>query len=558
MNKRVQGLLLGVGLSLGVFMLAAASNDKDFMRGKSLEVFFNIFKHTNIMYVDEVDSEKLVTDAANAMLGNLDPYTTYMPKSEYEEFEVHTSGQYAGVGAMISKRADAEYVEIEEVYEGFPAHKAGIVLGDKIISIDGVELKNSTSQQVSDALRGVAGTTFRLKYISLLTDEVKEVDIKRERVLIPAVPYYGFADKAAGVGYIGVDNFSESTSKEVREALIELQEGGELKSLVLDLRNNGGGIMQEAISILSLFVDKGTEVLRVDGRMYKEPKIYYTNSAPIAKDLPLVVLVNSSSASASEIVAGALQDLDRATIVGYRTFGKGLVQSTQSVGNGGVLKITTAKYYIPSGRCIQAVDFSDRNEDGSVGAIPDSLRKEFATKGGRKVYDGGGITPDIKLESTNMTKFTYNLLRKDYIRGFVKEYYKKNRVAPSAENFVLTQNDIDDFAIYLKDKKFDAKSATDYYLDKFKETLKQERYYSKIEDELASIEKKLEVNLEEDLKLNHDDITSLLESYIVGAYHYQSGRVQRSLLDDEGAKEAIKVLTQKDEKDENIETGKSI
>ncbi len=547
MNKRVQGLLLGVGLTFGVFVFTAASTDNDFMRGKSLEVFFNIFKHTNLMYVDEVDSDKMITTAANAMLSELDPYTVYMPKSEYEEFEVHTSGQYGGVGALISKRFDTEYAEVAQVYEGFPAHKAGLVLGDKIISIDGQELKTVTSDKVSGALRGDAGTTFKLKYLSHLTGEIKEVDVERERVFIPAVPYYGFADKAKGVGYIEIASFSESTTKEVRFALESLQQTGDLKSLVLDLRNNGGGIMQEAVSILSLFLEKGSEVLSIDGRMYKEPKLYHTMSEPIAKDLPLVVLVNSSSASSSEIVAGALQDLDRATIIGSRTFGKGLVQTPKEIGYGGVLKITTAKYYIPSGRCIQAVDFTNRNSDGSVGVVPDSLRKEFLTKSGRKVYDGGGITPDIEVRPDSLTKFTYNLLAKDYIGDFVKVYFKEHRTTPVVADFVLTDGDISDFATYLKDKEFDAASVTDYYFTKFKNSLKEERYYSKIESELSSIEEKLKVNLVDDLKLNHDDIVKILESEIMAAYHYQSGKSEITMLHNNAVAEAVKMLTQNDD-----------
>ncbi len=542
MNKRVQGLLVGVGLSLGLVMLTAASKGDDFMRGKSLEVFFNIFKHTNIMYVDEVDSDKLIKDAADAMLAKLDPYTVYMPMDEFEEFQVQTSGQYGGIGSLIMKRVDTAYAEISQVYKGFPAYKAGLIVGDKIVSIDGVDLKNVTSTQVSEALRGDAGTSFKLKYISMLTDETHEIDVVRERVKIDAVPYYGYADKENGVGYISLLTFSETTSSEMRSAIEALKKERSLESLIIDLRGNGGGILQEAIEVLSMFIEPGTEVLSIDGRMYKNPKVYKTEGKPIAKDIPLVVLVDGGSASASEIVAGALQDLDKATIVGRRTFGKGLVQTPIDVGNGGVLKITTAKYYTPSGRCIQAVDFSNRNSDGSVGAIPDSLRKEFKTAGGRIVLDGGGVTPDVETKRDSVTKFTYNLIANDYTGAYVKEYLKKHREAPSVADFELTESDMAEFERSLEGKSFDFESYADHYLVKLKEALVAERYDALVQSEIENIEEKLKIDPKEALKINYNDVVRILEADIMAAYHYQWGKSQIMMMHDDVVATAVEVL----------------
>ncbi|MEG1635700.1 MAG: S41 family peptidase [Rikenellaceae bacterium] len=465
MNKTLKGFLIGTMSSVAVLIIVAASNGDDYERGKNLDIFFNVFRDVNLMYVDKPNSEKMVKSALTAMLKDLDPYTEYMAESEYEKFQEVTTGKYGGVGAVISKPSENEYAEVMEVVENSPTHKAGLVLGDKLVSVDNKDLKNVDNKAVSNELRGDPGTIINLKYISFLTGEEKTVKIKRDRISTPAVRYYGYVDKAAGVGFIDFSIFSENSTAEVRSAIEALRRDGELKSLILDLRSNGGGLLNEAVRMVSLFVDKGTEVVTVNGRSYDKPQVYNTMTDPIAKDIPLAILVNSSSASSSEVVAGALQDLDRATIIGTRTFGKGLVQTPKDVGHGSVLKITTAKYYTPSGRCIQAVDFSHRNEDGSVGNVPDSLKKEFLTKSGRKVYDGGGITPDIEVAPERYTRFTQNIATMGtYTENFAKEYFKAHRTAPNIKTFSLSDADLARFGESLKREKFEVLSLSIYYI----------------------------------------------------------------------------------------------
>lgn len=546
MNKTVKGFLIGTLSTAAVAVMVAASSGDDYVRGKNLEIFFNVFRDVNLMYVDKPDSEKMVESAMKSMLTELDPYTEYMAESEYKTFEEATSGQYGGVGAVIRKLPTDDYAEVAEIVENSPAHKAGLVLGDKLLEIDGKSLKQIDNKSVSKVLRGDPGTSFTLKYQSFISGEEKTVKVKRDIILTPAVLYFGYVDKPAGVGFIDFNTFSENSAAEVRSAIEALQGEGELKSLILDLRGNGGGLLHEAVRLSSLFVDRGTEIVSVNGRSYEKPMVYRTSQDPIAKDLPLAILVNSSSASSSEVFAGAMQDLDRATIIGTRTFGKGLVQTTREVGHGSVLKVTTAKYYTPSGRCIQAVDFSHRNEDGSVGNVPDSLKKEFLTKGGRKVYDGGGIAPDVEITPERHTRFTQNVaVTGTYSEDFAKKYFKTHRTAPDIKTFTLSDSDLMNFGEQLKDEKFKVLSLTNHYIEKLKESAVEEKYLSKIDADLKNIEDKMKLDIQEDIKLNKKDIKILLEMDIIGAYYMQRGKTQFYIERDSAVQQTIDHLKSK-------------
>lgn len=543
MNKTLKGFIVGALSTVSVVILIAASNG-DYERGKSLEIFFNVFKDVNLMYVDKIDSDKMVKTAMTSMLKELDPYTEYMSEKEYKKFEETTTGQYGGMGAVIRKLPTDEYAEVAEVIENSPAHKAGLVLGDILLSVDDKDLKNVSNEDVSKALRGDPGTSITIKYRSFIDDKEKTVKVKRDRIINPAVKYFGYVDKAQGVGFIDfTTTFSENSSAEVRSAIEALRGQGELKSLIIDLRGNGGGLLHEAVRLSSLFVDKNTEIVSVNGRSYEKPMIYRTMQDPIAKDLPLIILVNNLSASSSEVFAGAMQDLDRAVIIGTQTHGKGLVQTPKEVGYGSILKVTTAKYYIPSGRCIQAVDFSHRNEDGSVGFVPDSLKKEFLTKGGRKVYDGGGITPDVKVDPERHTRFTQNVaINGTYSEDFAKEYFKTHRNIPDINTFSLTDADLIRFGEELKKKNFKVLSFTNLYIEKLKEAAKEERYLSKIESDLKNIEQDMKLDVQEDIMLNKKDIKLLLEMDIIGAYYLQRGKTQFYIERDDLVKNAIDKL----------------
>ena len=389
-TKSVRYALIAAATLVAAGAFTAASKP-DFALGRNIQILFNMFRDVSAFYVDSVDTDEMLRDAAAGMTSNLDPYTVLIPEDEMEEFEILTTGKYGGIGALV--RQSGDWIAIAQPYEGFPADKAGLVIGDKLLEVDGRSIRGLDVSEVSSMLKGSPGTALRLKVEKLLTGEQADVTLRRERIKISGIPYYGMI--ADGVGYILHDDFTEECSLDMRRALVELKKQG-ATSLIIDLRGNGGGILQEAVKILSLLVPKGTEVVSMKGRIGELDETFTTQTDPIDTRMPVVVLVNSQSASAAEIVSGALQDLDRAVLLGQRTFGKGLVQSTRPLGYNAFLKVTTAKYYIPSGRCIQALDYAHRNDDGSVGTVPDSLIREFRTSGGRKVYDGGGVMPDVR------------------------------------------------------------------------------------------------------------------------------------------------------------------
>ncbi|HIS34756.1 MAG TPA: PDZ domain-containing protein [Candidatus Avirikenella pullistercoris] len=519
----------------------ASDNKKDFDTGKNMEIFFNIFKNIDIAYVDPTNPDKLMQKAADAMLSSLDPYSEYLSEEDMADFEFTTTGKYGGVGALVRLAPEKDFIHISEVYKDCPADKAGFKPGDKIVAIDGENMGGKDVTFVSEKMKGTPGSTIQMTMRPIRGGEDYTVPVTRERITISAVSYYGFVTDS--IGYISLDSFSENCSADVKKALTELKSQGPLKGVILDLRSNGGGLLSEAVDVAGLFVPKGTEIVSIKGRKESENETYKTHNDPFDTELPLLILVNSSSASSSEIVAGALQDLDRALIAGTRTFGKGLVQTTMGIGYGSFLKLTTAKYYIPSGRCIQALDYSHRNEDGSVGQIPDSLISEFTTRNGRKVYDGGGITPDVKIDPLYINKFTVSLIALGYIDDYAIKYYKEHTEAPDINNFSLSDEEYTDFGEFLKTKDMNFISPSESNLEKLRESAKKDKYYDEIKDELDRIETKIKGDHTRDLELYKDDIKAYLESAIVTAYHYAHGRSERAVNSDKDIKTAAELLS---------------
>lgn len=520
-------------------MFSFTSPDKtspNYNFAKSLEIFFNVLREINVFYVDQVKSEDMVKTAINEMLSTLDPYTTYIPDEDMEDFEFMTTGQYGGMGALIRKSGN--YIEISEPYESFPAANVGLVAGDLLVGIDGKSIEKLDVSKVSAMLKGKPGSKMQLRVVKLRSKDTVNVTITRQVIRIPAVPFYGMVkDK---VGYIRFTNFTTDCSKEVKDALVNLKKQG-ATSIVLDLRGNPGGLLTEAVKVVNLFVPRGQLVVSTKGKIKEFDATYKTETEPVDTKIPLVVMVNSGSASASEIVSGALQDLDRAVVVGNRTFGKGLVQTTRPIGYNSQVKITTAKYYIPSGRCIQALDYTHRNADGSVGNVPDSLITAFKTKNGRVVYDGGGITPDVKVDLEQISKISISLIGRGLISDYINEYYVKHTEVPDIRSFKLADADYDEFVKFLENKEYDYTTQTDVLLKQLEEAAKRDKYYAHAEKELEVLKKQLSHDKKKDLVLFKEEIKSYLEDELIGRYHYQRGKIERSLITDPQVQQALKL-----------------
>jgi carboxyl-terminal processing protease len=469
-----------------------------------------------------------------------------MPEKEVEEFEMMTTGKYGGVGSLIRQKGD--YVRFAEPYKGRPADRAGIKIGDRIIEIDGKSAKGMTTEQVSNRLKGDPGTEISLKVARLVDDSVMTLTLRRERIAISGVTYAGWLNDS--IGYIAHGDFNEGCAADLRRELMTMRQTGRLRGLVLDYRGNGGGIVQEAIEILSMFLPKGTKVLEMKGRTEEMSHIYRTDKEPIDTQLPLVVLTNSGSASAAEIVAGALQDMDRAVLMGRRTFGKGLVQSTRSVGYGDYLKVTTAKYYMPSGRCIQAIDYAHRNEDGSVDYVPDSLIREFATQGGRKVYDGGGVMPDVEREAEYATRFVMTLYAEGHIEDFADDYAKANdkrlqTLDPTT--FTISDKDFEAFVEMMRDRKTSYRSQSSQYADVVRRAAEQERHDSTVLADIRRLERALEGDMESNLRRHREELLDAINTQIILRYRYSEGVAQYNLQDDKDAAAAVELLGNREE-----------
>ncbi len=523
---------------IGLSFYSFTRDEKNFEIVKSLDIYTTLFRELNLFYVDEIDPGKIVKTSIDDMLSSLDPYTNYITEDEMEDFRFMTTGEYAGIGALISKQKGK--IVIAEPYEGFPAQKFGLKAGDIILEVAGKVTENMSTEDVSSLLKGPANKPVTIKLERPGAKKPFTVDVVREKISIDAVPYYGMLDK--NTAYIRLSQFTANCSDDVKKALLDLEKN-KPESLVLDLRNNPGGLLMEAVQIVNFFVPKGEEIVSTRGKVEQWDQVYKATSAPIDTTIKIAILVNSGSASASEIVAGAIQDLDRGIIVGNRTFGKGLVQTTRDLSYNTKLKVTTAKYYIPSGRCIQALDYSHRNEDGSVGHIPDSLITEFVTKKGRKVFDGGGVVPDVKIDSEKLSSLSIEVIQKFMIFDFATKFSNENESIAQPEDFQITDDIYNKFKAFVKENNFDYVSASQDEFDDLVESAKRDKYYKLAENEFEALKAKLEPNLDTDLDLYRDEISELLEDEIVSRYFYQKGAIRAAINDDKGIKKAIEELS---------------
>lgn len=529
------GLLIAVGTFFGF-----KRDTRNFEISKNLNIFNSVFRELDICYVDTVDPEKSIEAGINYMLSQLDPYTVYYPESKNEELKMMTTGKFAGIGSIIRFHKGKNHVVIDAPYEGMAAQKAGLKPGDVLLEIDGEDLTGMTTQQVSDRLRGEPGTSFMLKYERPGLAEPQTVKVTRENVQTPAVPYYGMLKDH--VGYIVLSSFFDGCSRDVRRAFIELKEQG-ARALVLDLRGNPGGLMNEAVDLLSMFIPKGTEVVSTKGKLKQASSVSKTGKEPLDLDIPIAVLVNENSASASEIVAGSLQDLDRAVIIGERTFGKGLVQVIRDLPYGGSLKVTTSKYYIPSGRCVQAINYQQRTADGKAERIPDSLTHVFHTAGGRPVRDGGGVTPDVTVEDPKLPTMLFYLANDDVLFDYATNYCLAHPTIPSPEDFEVTDADYADFKARVKKADFKYDRESEKTLKALKEIADVEGYTEDAKAEFEALEKKLTHNLDRDLDHFAKDIKMLIANEIVTRYYYQRGAIIQQLKDDNDVDKAVSILT---------------
>lgn len=540
MNTTKKYILIAT-VTLGSFF-SLAFVDQYFEISKNMEIFNAAYKELNANYVDEIDPAKLMRTGIEAMVESLDPYTNFISESEVEDYRILTTGQYGGVGATIFTRE--KNVILREAYEGFPAQKAGLRPGDILVEIDGKALQGKSTSEVSKLLKGQAGSSLTVLVKRGDSDKPFKVELKREEIQIDNVPYYGMLNEEVGI--IQLKGFTQHASREVKNALKELKKNSGLKAVILDLRGNPGGLLHEAVDISNIFVSKGELAVSTKGKGKDADKKYITLNEPLDANIPLAVLTSSTSASASEIVSGVVQDLDRGVIVGQRTFGKGLVQTTRPLTYNAQLKITTAKYYIPSGRCIQALDYSNRNEDGSVGKIPDSLIKSYTTRAGRTVYDGGGVAPDITVEQDAISLITQQLVAKSMIFDFANDFMYRNKNISNPKNFKISEEEYKNFIAFVQKKNFDYKTKSERMLEEYKEVAIKEKYYDAIKDDLSELQRKLLHDKNADLIKFKDEISIQLEEEIVARYYFQKGRIQKELQHDPEVKKAIAVLSNRD------------
>ena len=543
--KKVLTSLLMVLLAAPAF--AQIDRDHDFKTAKNMDIFNSIYKNLDLMYVDTLDAEEVVGNGIKAMLGSLDPYTTYYPEEKVNELKNMLTGKYAGVGAVVRYNFQLQRVCISEPYENMPAAEVGLKKGDIILSIDNEDMTNKDVAYVSDHLRGDPGTSFIIKVKRPSTGKTLKMKITRRTIQMPFLPYYGMLE--GGFGYINFNSFTDNCAKDVRRAFIDLKKQG-AKGLVFDLRNNGGGSVSEAVSIINMFLPKGKTVLKMQGKLQRSNKEYKTSVEPVDSVMPMVVLVNGNSASASEIMSGSLQDYDRAIILGTRTYGKGLVQTTMDLPYNGQMKLTTAKYYIPSGRCVQALNYK-HSKGGYVEHVPDSLTKVFYTANGREVRDGGGVKPDVEVKPDSLPNIAFYLAgardSNEVMLNYEVDYIAKHPTIAPAKDFALTDADYDEFKARVLKADFKYDRETEKYLKDLEKLAKFEGYYDDAKPEFEALKKKLSHNVAKDLDYNKEYIKQLLENEIVAAYYFQAGAIQNSLRYDKQIKEAVKLLNSPEE-----------
>lgn len=542
MNKTKTKILLGA--LIGFFLLAGSvaftvKNDKLFAIAKNIDIFATLVRELDSYYVDEIDADELVTVGIQAMLDELDPYTEYIPEEESEDFRVMTTGEYGGVGALIGARGEGSMIIMP--YTGFPAQNAGLRIADKLLKVDTVDVSQKNTSEVSELLKGPENTPVKVSV--LRNADTLEFELVRKKISLKNVPYYGKLD--ASTGYIKLSDFTTNASAEVRNALVDLKAQGAEK-LVLDLRDNPGGLLSEAVEIVNLFIPKGKEVVKTIGKIENVNRTYKTSKTPVDKNIPLVVLLNERSASASEIVAGALQDYDRAVLVGRKSFGKGLVQTTIPLTYNAQVKVTTAKYYIPSGRCIQAIDYALSREEGEIRSIPDSLRQAFKTQNGRTVLDGAGIEPDETVEAYRYAPITYSLVAGNHVFDFATQYFYSKPAVVNIEEFEVSDELYEDFVSFLSDREYDYTTYLEKSLEDMKELAEQAPYYSEIKEQVEALEKRIIHNKEQDLISYQKEIRKALREEIISRYYFQEGMIQASLQNDSIIEKAMELFNTPD------------
>ena len=541
LNRR-NGVLLAVALVVVAFFSFKSGDDRNFQIAKNLDTFNSIVKELDMFYVDTLDPNKTVREGIDYMLSSLDPYTEYYPEDDQAELQQMLNASFGGIGSLITYNQKLKRSMIAEPFEGTPAAKIGLKAGDILMEIDGKDLAGKNNQEVSQMLRGAVGTSFKLKVER--PDEKGgtrplEFNIVRQTIQTPMIPYDTIFNK--NVGYINLSTFSGTPSKDFKKTFLRLKKEG-ITSLVIDLRGNGGGRLEEAVEIANFFLPRGKVIVTTKGKTKQASNTYKTLREPLDLDIPITVLVNGGTASASEILSGAFQDFDRAVIVGSRTFGKGLVQTTRPLPYGGVMKLTTSKYYIPSGRCVQAIDYKHRNEDGSVGIIPDSLTTVFHTAAGREVRDGGGVMPDIEVKQEKLPNILFYLVRDNLIFDYATQYCLKHPSIPSPQEFKVTDADYSDFKAMVKKADFKYDQQSEKIMKTLKEAAKFEGYLDEASEEIKALEKKLTHNLDRDLDYFSKDIKSMIADEIIKRYYYTRGGIIQQLKDDDGLQAALKIL----------------
>jgi carboxyl-terminal processing protease len=543
MNLLKRFRLLLIVFLVGIIGIAATNTTEYFEISKNLEIFASLYKELNSYYVDDIDPNEFMKEGIDAMLLSLDPYTTYYSEAEIENYRFETTGKYGGIGSLIKK--DEDFIIISEPYADYPADKAGLIAGDKIVSVDGNIVKGKSSEEVSKYLKGEPGTKITVNILRPQADgKDKEMNLEiiREEVKVKNVPFYGQVEN--DIAYIKLSNFTQQAGKEVEDALKDLKkQNPNLKGVVLDVRGNPGGLLHEAVNISNVFISKGELIVFTKGKVAEWDKDFKTINEPVDIQIPLVVLTNRGSASASEIVSGAIQDLDRGVIIGQKTFGKGLVQTTRKLTYNTQLKVTTAKYYIPSGRCIQAINYAEKDEDGAVKRLPDSLKVAFKTNNGRIVFDGGGIDPDFETEVEYLSDISISLARKDLIFDYATVYKTKHATLHDGIEFRVTDTEYQDFVTWLQDKDYDYITESEAILEEFKKAAEDEEYFDAIGIEYDELLAKIHHDKKNDLQKQRNEIKRLLENELVTRYYYREGAIENSFAYDIEMKKAIELLS---------------
>lgn len=534
--KRINILLIGLLLSMSVI---GQEKQNNFEIAKSIDIYNDLLRELNLNYVDEIDPAALNETAIDAMLQGLDPYTVFIPESEIESYKLMTTGEYGGIGAII--QYDGEYTRISDPYEGWPAQKAGLRAGDAILSVNGVDTHKKPTDQVSELLKGQPGTEVTLKIKRYGVEKPIEFTLKREKVKIDNISYATVFDN--GIGYVSFNSFTKNAANEMKQHLVDMKKDHELKGFIIDLRGNGGGLLNEAVEIVNLFLPKGKPVVSTKGKSQQAASMYATSNQPVDEQIPLAILVDGGSASASEILSGAIQDYDRGVVIGQRTFGKGLVQNILPLSYNTQMKVTIAKYYIPSGRCIQEIDYSHKKD--TTYSKNDTLGKPFKTAAGRTVYEGHGIMPDIKIEPLKYATVTAYLYAKNFIFDYATKFVHEHASIAPADQFKIDDATYTDFMKFVKDKGFSYTTESEKKINEFKKLAKEEGYLESVGAQIEALEKKLKADKENDLVKNRPDIEELLRLEIVGRYYYQKGRIVASLDKDDDLNTAFEILLDK-------------